>query len=382
MKKMPPSPHALLFRLITPELVRRLAADLLSRPTAPFKEEAVVAAVRDFAGARPWVNLSRDPDGNLHLARRGRHASASPIVFSAHMDHPGFVATGCKKSGKDFRVAAEFRGGVEDRYFPGAAVRFFPGGEKAHVLSVKKDPKTGHKTALLSSPSPVTAGGLGMWDLVPFRFDPGKNRLVSRVVDDLAGVTAALALFDALPRLDPGARHDVRAILTRGEEVGFWGAIGAARAGRIPRGATVISLEASKALSHAPLGGGPVLRVGDRASVFDDGVTRELAKTAQYLAKAFPLEFRWQRKLMDGGTCEGTAFQAYGYRTGALCVPLLNYHNMGGRGKIAAEAVNLSDLTQMARWMAAWALEEKAPVGEFRSRLEKMYSQEKSRSGT
>jgi endoglucanase len=38
--------------------------------------------------------------------------------------------------------------------------------------------------------------------------------------------------------------------------------------------------------------------------------------------------FRWQRKLMPGGTCEATAFSTYGYRSTCLCLPLGNYHNM------------------------------------------------------
>ena len=92
------------------------------------------------------------------------------------------------------------------------------------------------------------------------------------------------------------------------------------------------------------------------------------------MSTAAAKDFRWQRKLMDGGTCEGTAFQAYGYRVGALCVPLLNYHNMGENGRIAAEAVSLSDLTNLVRWMLFWTLEGKDSPP-LKDHMEKLYKE-------
>jgi endoglucanase len=360
--------------LIRSTTVAALAADLMSQITVSFREDAVAARVMAFARARPWIRLDRDNDGNLHLSRAGAEPSASPLVFSAHMDHPGFLAKSCARRGKSFRITADFLGGVEDRYFPGARARFWPEGIAARVISSRRNPETGDRTAVLESRAPVAPGTIGMWDLVPFRHDRKDDLLWSRAVDDLAGGVAILSLFDALPRIDPKKKVDVRGVFTRAEEVGFWGAIGAARAKRFPKDARMISLEASKAFPHAPMGGGPILRTGDRASVFDDGLTRTLAGVASRLAAKE--QFTWQRKLMDGGTCEGTAYQAYGYRTAALCVPLLNYHNMDGKDRIAAEAVRLSDLTGMARWMAAWVREEAAgarPVTPLKDRMEGYY---------
>jgi putative aminopeptidase FrvX len=351
---------AKLFNLLTEERVARLAGEIMSPVTAPFHEDGVARRAEAFAAARPWVRLSRDADGNLHLSRKGAPRTGTPAVFSAHMDHPGFVATGARGG----FLEADFLGGVSDAYFKGSRVRFFPpagASVAAVVLSQKKNPKTGERKVLLKARRPVPPRTPGMWDLPPFRRDRRSNRLVSRAVDDLGGAAALLALLDVLPAIDPGRKLDVRGVLTRGEEVGFWGAIAAAKAGRFPRGARMISLETSKAFPHAPLGAGPILRVGDRASVFDDGLTRSLAEAARALAGA-SRAFRWQRKLMDGGTCEGTAYQALGYRTGALCVPLLNYHNMGEDGKVRAEAIDLSDLANLARWMALWAAEGAAPA--------------------
>lgn len=347
--------------LLSPAKILAATRHIMSPVTAPFHEDAVARAAAGFAAARPWILLERDADGNLWLSRKGSRKTPSPAVFSAHMDHPGFVSRGQKGS----RLQADFLGGVADAYFPGARARFFPAGDAsvaARVLSQKKNPKTGERRVTLHAAAPVPPGTPGMWDLPAFRHDKRAGMVISRAVDDLGGAAAILALFDALPWVDPTNRTDVRGLLTRGEEVGFWGAIGAARSGRLPKGARMISLETSKAFPHAPVGAGPILRVGDRASVFDDGITRSLARAAQALNEGLPGGFRWQRKLMDGGSCEGTAYQALGYRTGALCVPLLNYHNMGAGNRVRAEAISLKDLTGMARWMALWSLDGAAPA--------------------
>ena len=39
---------------------------------------------------------------------------------------------------------------------------------------------------------------------------------------------------------------------------------------------------------------------------------------------------------MDGGSCEATAFGAYGYRATGLCLPLGNWHNRGNLDEFEA----------------------------------------------
>jgi endoglucanase len=173
---------------------------------------------------------------------------------------------------------------------------------------------------------------------------------VTRVADDLAGLVSVLALLDAIERIDPRRRVDVRGLFTRAEEVGFVGALAVARAGRLPRRSRLLAIEASKALPEAPQGAGPILRVGDRTSIFDDGLTRWIAGVGARLERESRGRFRWQRRLMDGGTCESTAYQLYGYRCAAMCLPLGNYHNMTGSGGIGAESIRLSDLVGLVRF--------------------------------
>lgn len=340
--------------------VLRIAERTMSRPAAPFREGAVIAWVREFASRNPHLVLRSDPDGNLELRRRGVRATASPLVLGAHMDHPGFRALRATRlpGRRGFAIDALFLGGVRPEFFPGARARFYVGDGDvpattvaARVVRARPDPKSGELRVRLEARATVPAGSWGVWELPDFRRsrrDP--DLLETRAADDLAGVAGILAVLEVVDRIDPKRRVDVRGLLTRAEEVGFVGAIAAARGGRLPKGARIVAIEASKALPHAPQGAGPILRVGDRTSIFDDGLTRWLGRVATDLAGPKGDRFLFQRRLMDGGTCESTAYQLYGYRCAALCVPLGNYHNMSERGRIEVESIRLSDLVGLVRY--------------------------------
>ena len=99
----------------------------------------------------------------------------------------------------------------------------------------------------------------------------------------------------------------------------------------------------------AKIGDGPILRVGDRSSIFDSAATATLAHIAA--DEKIPV----QRCLMPGGTCEATAYQLSGYRSAALCVALGNYHNCGPKNQIAPEYVSLADVQGLVRLCTAIA---------------------------
>lgn len=338
---------------VRPARVLALAARTMACPTAPFREGNVIAWVREWAEKQPHLAVDADAHGNLSIRRRGVRATKSPLVLGAHMDHPGFRALRSTRVGKRHRVDALFLGGVRPEFFRGARARFDDGGDgvPARVEAVRPDRRSGELRVRLAARRPVAAGSFGVWDLPGFRRARGNPDLLeTRAADDLAGVAAILAVLEQADRIDPARRVDVRALLTRAEEVGFVGAIAAAASGSFPPGARIVAIEASKALPHAPQGAGPILRVGDRMSVFDDALTRWLARVATELAGPRGNRFHWQRRLMDGGTCESTAYQSFGYRCAALCVPLGNYHNMSERGRIEVESIRLSDLVGLVRF--------------------------------
>ena len=151
------------------------------------------------------------------------------------------------------------------------------------------------------------------------------DTLRTNACDDLAALCASLEAFDELVREDAEPLPaPVRLLFTRAEEIGFLGAIAACREGTIEAGARVIALENSRSYPQdSPIGGGPILRVGDRLSTFDPALTSAGAGSSSRggrLAKEDEF-FVWQRKLMPGGACERDGNGAYGYSATCLCLP-------------------------------------------------------------
>lgn len=344
---------------------------ILDLPTAPFAERQVIAYIREFVAARPALRMGTDPYGNLLVkytpARRRKKKGGRPILFSAHMDHPGFRAAGMLDSK---HVRAEWRGWVQARYFKDARIRFFVDGQWVPAVIEQviphpsgKGPRRATSSARsVGADSPpmaviakakgvVPAGSLGMWDLPDAVI---RNDCIhARGCDDTAGVAAIICTLDAICRR--GAPVPCYACFTRAEEVGFAGALAAVSVGTLPRDALVVAVECSRALPSAAIGDGPVLRVGDKASIFTPAVTAYCQVAAEQLAVA-DRSFRFQRKLMDGGTCESTAYCHYGYDATGICLPLLNYHNMDTQSeRIAPEAVGVDDFLNLVNWFIVLA---------------------------
>ena len=144
-----------------------------------------------------------------------------------------------------------------------------------------------------------------------------------------------------------------------------------------------VSLEASRTLPGAAIGKGPVVRLGDKRSIFDDSGLQMLSELAQKI-----LPGKHQRRIMDGGTCEGTAATAFGIPTIALSIPLGNYHNQGFEGGQdcmnpagpAPEFVHLDDIQgqlQLCQALMKQNLPWKDPWNTFREKLMKNYAQYK-----
>lgn len=351
---------------------RKLLIDLLTLPTAPFCEQHVIRYIADWVSRRPALRMTQDRFGNLQIRlRRGMKEMGRPLVLAAHMDHPGFEAL---RMLNPRTLRAYWRGGVANEYFVGTKVRFFAEGDgsvdhngqpagtwiRGTIQKIRMGELAGRRRVYqvdIAVSKAVPVGSLGMWDLP----DPTVKGTVlhARGCDDVAGVAAVLAALDELTqRKEP---TDVIAMLNRAEEVGFSGAIAACRERLIPRQARMVSVECSSELAGGKMGEGPILRVGDATAIFTPELTALARQVGQRLA-ASNKHFRFQRKLMDGGTCEGAAFLGYGYRTTGLCIALGNYHNMDRRReRIASEYVDLRDWEGMVQWFVALAL---APMDE------------------
>jgi putative aminopeptidase FrvX len=283
-----------------------VVAALANQPTAPFHEDAVRAEIETQLHRCPHVKFERDAFGNvIAYYRRGRRR-ATAWAFAAHMDHPGWVRSGDGEM--------KFLGSVAEQ--------------------LRKHPRT------------KSFGDFAMWDLAPFEIR--ERQIHSRACDDLLGCAEIICLLRQLE--ETGAEADCFGLFTRAEEVGFVGAIKLAQANILPRSLTILSLETSTPRGTAEIGKGPIVRVGDRVSSFDGPATARLWSVAQ--EEKIPV----QRCLLDGGTCEATAYQLYGYTCAAASLALGNYHNITPAGTIAAEYVAIDDFVGMVRLCVATVL--------------------------
>lgn len=321
----------------------QLLDKLLSLPTAPFREQQVIDFVTGVL-RRAGVPHFQDPIGNVVVgvasARAYRQCLQKPAseplrLFIAHMDHPGFHGLDWRAPG---RLNVKWHGGSPTRHLNGSRVwlastdgwsgrgrlvnaKLLPG---KHALD-RAEIVVMTKTSL--PPATGVYGGFGFRAPV---WRQGK-RLYTKAADDLVGVFAILAT--ALDQL--GKRRTRRAppflgLLTRAEEVGFVGAIGHFSLGWLAaarRPVVAVSLETSRTLPKALIGHGPVVRLGDRRTVFDPGYLEILSGLAQRV-----LPRAHQRRIMDGGSCEASAATAFGLPAIGVSVPLGNYHNEGFEG--------------------------------------------------
>jgi len=379
----------------------------LSRlPTVAGRERHVIRALDDWLARRPRLARTTDDAGNI-LIRVAEAPASAPIIFTAHLDHPGFAI---ESIASDHTARLAFRGGVHSHYFNRARVILHPADPTSAVAPVRatiiehEDPEPPARPDRIAtvladeSLEGFTSADIAVWDLPEPSVDQ-TGLFHARVCDDLAALAAALDALDQLLETDAAPR--VGLLCTRAEEVGFTGAIAACRSGIIPRDARLLALENSRSFPDSPLHAGPIVRVGDRISTFSPTLNAAVARCAQRLTgKTDPdvgrpkiepeADFKWQRKLMPGGACEATAFYAFGYEATCLCLPLGNYHNMAGlteyeqtiragdepRAEIAREFIALEDYHGLVRLLVACGLDLEA-AEPITDRLEKLYDQRK-----
>ncbi|MSR41508.1 MAG: hypothetical protein EXS10_06355 [Phycisphaerales bacterium] len=364
----------------------KLLRETTALPTAAGREERVIADVEMWIkGIGPRATMTRDAYGNLHIHRsdavsNGASNGASnasphapPLYITAHLDHPAFVV----REVKGARVLVlEFRGGVNDPYFDRAKIEVIDAKGRAHraritVLDATAKPFKTVAATLARRASSVAAGDIARWLLPKPRV--ARGIFYTHACDDLAAVAAAMCAFEE--SLSNPALSNMRILFTRSEEIGFIGALGVARDGLVPKDSRLVCLENSRSFPHdSPMGAGPIVRVGDRITVFSPALTNRISLIAVDVAKEDPT-FRFQRKLMAGGACEASAFASYGFLSTCLCLPLGNYHNMqdidaviaGKRpARVGSEHIALEDYHGLIRLImeVARRIDVKPPEGE------------------
>ncbi|HUQ40949.1 MAG TPA: M28 family peptidase [Candidatus Limnocylindrales bacterium] len=313
---------------------------IASAPTAPYHEQRALRAIASEL-QRLGVPTELDAYGQLH-ARSQRSTAARSMALLAHTDHPAFEII--RASGNEGR--ARILGGFYARFF-GRPVQVLvcDDGDTEPFPATLDDfasaPDIPHNSlghCRIRAARPLHAGQWAVLDLAGF--ERRGDELHLRAADDLALAAVIVLALGALH--DDPRPHDVRAVFTRGEETGLYGARLVAEDGLLPRDAIVVSLEASRALATARPGAGVVVRPGDLYNTFSNDGERFLRVGRERLAEdGIPT----QRALLTGGTCESSAFVRLGWTTTALALPNVNYHNQTeDHDRFVPEVVRLSDL--------------------------------------
>jgi len=370
--------------------------DLLSRPSAPFRENAILDAVQTKL-ARLKIPHFIDPVGNLvvgvnskeqYLKLVNRKSSEPVRLYIAHMDHPGFHGSAWISPR---RLKVNWHGGSPTRFLSGTPV-WLASDIDYKATGTLRNPVLNSTGRYLQS-AEVQLEDKNLFDAYtdPSRLYGGVRfrrpvwqsgqKIYTRAADDLVGVYSivqtAASLFSS--NKQPGSSPFL-GLITRGEEVGFVGAVGHFELGWLKkhrRNVIAISLEASRTLPGAEVGKGPVLRLGDWRTVFSSGGLKVLSDLGHALLKG-----KHQRRLMDGGSCEATAAIAWGLETIGMSVPLGNYHNQSleggpesrGPNGAAPEFVHLDDIdgmVRMCRGLMNPGLPWKDPWKDQRARLVK-----------
>ncbi len=284
---------------------------ILKQPTAPFHEYHVLAEIVSILDGCPHVKTKKDKFGNLLVTyKNGKRKSREAWVLGAHMDHPAFV----RNAGVQDEGEWEFLGGVS-----------------------KETVESGVKKGLRK-----VKGDMATWN---FPVKITGEKIEAAACDDLIGCAVILSVLWDLASLD--LETTFHAVFTRAEEVGFLGAWHVGQKWPFPENAVYVSVETSRPVNGSIMSGGPIVRVGDRLSVFDGDAVDALMLTAAEQG------IRVQRCLLDAGACEATAMQACGRRSVGVSVPLGNYHNQDDAKKIAVEYVMMEDVKSMVNLLKA-----------------------------
>jgi putative aminopeptidase FrvX len=327
-------------RLPDVDVALRTIEHIASAPTAPYHEHRVMRAIGAELDAL-GIPVEQDAYGQIH-ARVRSGAAARPLALLAHTDHPGFdVISASGREGRA-RILGGFHARLFSREVPvlicddGASEPFAAMLDDFQPAIDVANNSLGH--CRIRARRALAVGQWASLDLPAF--EARGDELHLRAADDLALCAVAVLVLAAL-RDDPRP-HDVRAVFTRGEETGLYGARLVAEDGLLPRESVVVSLEASRALPNVRPAAGPVVRPGDLYNTFSNDGERFLRVGRERLSEA---GIPTQRALLTGGTCESSAFVRMGWTTTAIALPNVNYHNQTDEhDRFVPEIVRLSDL--------------------------------------
>ncbi|MHB1455733.1 MAG: M20/M25/M40 family metallo-hydrolase [Armatimonadota bacterium] len=338
-------------------------------PTAPYSESRVARYIKSRLTSMD-VAIHQDRFGNIIACYEGPGApSSGGIGFAAHMDHPaidildqehGMLLGSIRKEFFAKKVPIlVYPTKAPDAGSPDPAI-------KGYIKSCKVSDNRKLMFNIKLEQDLAGTPSFGVWDMPAVEFRD--NRAYMRAVDDVGGCALALLAMEEIASQKLPCR--CFGIFSRSEETGFIGVTALVKETTIPKDVVIVSIETSKTLPDAVIGGGPVIRAGDTIMTFD-GHAESLLLDARESFEDEDSEVKVQRQLMTGGGCEGTVYMLAGYPTTGLALPLGNYHNMGDGDTLAPEYIDLDDFSTGVRLLVRAA---SCNPGDYKARLtEKLF---------
>lgn len=322
--------------------------------TAPFREEAVVERVLQFAQSR-GLPASLDLYGNVAVSWDGQGArqEGPPLAFLAALDHPGGEVVAVAHE----EVEIVWHGEILAEYLSGAWLRIHSRGGSvvAHVsgMSTRAGALGDVPDRVLAEVgSRVQIGDVVTLDLPALAQAEGV--IHARGALGLLGAAALLDLLDRLAALR--AASVVQCFFTRARSLGFAGVQGLVERGHLLPGQAVVAVHGVAEQAGAVPGAGPVLRLGDALSLFDADVVRVLDRAAVRFRENFP-DAALQRAVLPHGSSEAGLLALQQRRVAALCVPVVCANNMGPHGLPEAERFHLRDYASLVDLLEAVAVD-------------------------
>ncbi len=324
--------------------VREILLPLLSVHGATGREQAVADHLKALLQSHV-DSFSSDSMGNLIAVKKGK-PNGKRILFSAHMDHIGFVVIDAEKDGF-VRVCAV--GGIYVRVSLGQHV-VFANGVRGVVSADEKEssPEMQHLYIDIGAKTReealnrVAIGEVAVY--APQVAELENNRLSAPAMDDRAGCAlAAWLLMHA-----SNTEHEIICVFSSQEEVGLRGARVAAYSVDPDIG---IALDVTatgdtpnvKNKMAVALGNGPAIKVMDRSVICSPVIRDALVAAAQENSIPYQMEV-----LTAGGTDAGAIqVSRAGVPTGAVSIPTRYIHS-------AAETIDLTDLDNAAKLLLAF----------------------------
>lgn len=311
-------------------------------------------SIRDYILSHIDGNAEVETDtlGNLLAFKKGKSRPKNKLMFSAHMDEVGLIITAVTDSGL---LKFETVGGIEPGVLLGKTVKIVKNGQEG-VIAVKaihlqkeeerKQPvdksnlyidigASCREDALKAATPGDTAVFLS--DYTKF----GNSFIKAKAIDDRAGCAVMLWM------LEQDLSYDTWFAFTVAEEVGLVGA--ATAAFRIQPDIAVV-LESTTAADLpgvtganrvCELGKGPAISIRDRRTIYDAGLVKAAAETAE--KQGIPYQFK--QGIFGGNDAGAIHVSREGVRTLAVSVPVRYLHSAG----CVANKTDISHTAELAK---------------------------------